>query len=148
MPEGKSIKVFHKSARYILHVNSHTEATRSQLCSGCMPGIKKISVGGQWKNTTSAVELNLPLDSSPSLLICKAGTSARVMLNWPQALGRITSFHSLKRRCLGEEGLFGSVESPGRFCGGSRAQDGIKKGGGDDLLLGGSEASLKASVSQ
>lgn len=90
-------------------------------------GMKTISEGGEWKNTTSAVELNLPLDSTPGLLICKAGTSAQVMLNWLQALAGIIRFYSLNRRCLGDEGLIGSVESPCRFCSANRPQDKIKR---------------------
>lgn len=54
---------------------------------------------------------------------------AQVSLNWPLALAEITRSYSLKRRCLGDEGLIGSVESPRCFCSASRAQDEIKNGG-------------------
>lgn len=66
---------------------------------------------------------------SPGPIKYKAGTSAQVILNQRQALAGITRSHSLKRRCPGDEGLIGSVESPPWFCSASRAQDEIKKEG-------------------
>lgn len=88
-----------------------------QLSSTFMPGWKRFQGVGagrwmnEWKSHTSAAEFNLPLDSAPGLLICKVGTSAQVMLIWLQASAGIIRFSSLKKKCLGDEGWIGSVES-------------------------------------
>lgn len=66
---------------------------------------------------------------SPGPIKCKAGTGAQVILNCRQGLAGITRSYSFKRRCLGDEGLIGSVESPLWFCSASRAQDERRKEG-------------------
>lgn len=73
MPEGKSIKDFHKNARYILYVNSHTEATRSQLFSSFMPGWKRFQWEANGKTPLQQLNLTFPLTLVPVYSYAKQG---------------------------------------------------------------------------
>lgn len=78
----------------------------------------------------SVVELIRLLDSTALVQSsAKHRLCAQVILNWPKALARITRSYSFRRRCLGDERLIGSVESPCWFCSASRAGDEIIEGG-------------------